>query len=158
MRRLLIAYSALLVSCDVFPGGGSSAFPPTITMAATVFGTGSLSVSGTVTLPPFSSSGKFVQLYVERSAGTGGGTQIQGSVQTTSSHEVDYEITGLPSGDYKIRLAVDESGNGVFSETGDYEGWYDGTLTSPKQSAGSAATIVLVSVSRTGMNFGVGEL
>lgn len=158
MRWLPIAYSALLVSCDSFPGGGNSAFPPAITMAATVFGAGTLSISGTVTLPPFSSAGRFVQLYVERSAGTGGGTQVQGSVQTTSSHEVAYEITGLPSGDYKVRLAVDETGNGVFAEAGDYDGWYDGTLTSPKQSVGAATTISLVSVSRTGMSFGVGEL
>jgi hypothetical protein len=157
LRFVLLSFFLILSSC--FEGGsGESAFAPSIEMAASVFGSGTLSIKGTVELPPTSSSQRFVQLYIYRSAGTGGGSQIQGSVQTTAAHEVNYTITGLPSGDYQIFLAVDETGNGIFSESGDYEGWYDGTLVSPKQNQASAATIVLSSVSRTGIDFAVGAL
>lgn len=154
-RIFAVLMSSFLVSCGV-GGEGSSSISPLVSLRATAFGSGTLSIEGTVALPDTSVEGSSVKLYLTRSTGTGGGNQEKTGVVTTTAHEVRYSISGLPSGDYKLRIQVDETGNGIFSERGDLEGWYSGTTSTPVQNETTGATIVLVSVSRFNMNFGIG--
>jgi hypothetical protein len=157
-RLFFAALNLILISCGGDPTGGSVGIAPVVSLRATAFGSGTLTIEGSVDLPTVSSEGSSIRLYISRSAGTGGGSQEKIGSVTTTAHEVRYSVSGLPSGDYKIQLQVDESGNGIFSESGDYEGWYNGSTTTPIQNSATAATIVLASVSRSNMNFGIGAI
>jgi hypothetical protein len=145
-----------LTGCTI-ESGGTSAQAPTISMTATVFGTGTLSISGTVDLPPLATDQRAIRLEIQGTGATVGVQQI-GGVVTTSAKEIMYSISNLPSGDYKIEMDVDETNDGNFGSSGDLEGWYDGTVISPVQSFAAAATVILSSVSRSNLNFGISDL
>ncbi|MEQ1876933.1 MAG: hypothetical protein ABL958_09830 [Bdellovibrionia bacterium] len=153
IKWVLLPVCLGLLSCGG-EGNGVNNLPPLVSLRATAFGSGTLSIEGTVDLPDASAEGANIRLFIKRTNGSA--DQEKTGTVTTLSHEVRYSISGLPAGDYQIELQVDQTGNSLYSESGDIEGWYNGSLNSPIQNSTVATTIVLASVSRTNINFGAG--
>jgi hypothetical protein len=113
-------------------------------------------ITGTITLPTGASAGRFVRIMVSRTSGSFG-DQLGPAGSTKSGGTLTYKITGLQPGTYKIGVAIDETGNDMLNDPGDYVGYARGTVEAPKMSE-SAADNIAVSASVFGVDFGVGVL
>lgn len=143
---------------DAGGGGVDAGAPPAGSLvfdASDIF-EGSLWLAGTVTLPE-SSSGQGIQINVVGDPDEGfPGNQV-GLLGNTSGDTVDYAVTGLAPGIYRIQLRVDATGNGMLGDAGDWEGWYDGTVEAPVLDQSGAAPVD-VHGTVTGVDFGLAIL
>ena len=124
MNRLKLVFSLVvmgilcLAGCDT--GGGDN---------------GGLTVSGTVTISPATSSGAETLLIAMDTSNadflaayTGGDFSSLDYIISVSvpngSTSVTYEITGVEEDTYLLGGAIDVDGNSAFGDSGDYEGTY----------------------------------
>ena len=120
---------------------------------------GSLTLTGTITLPKGSGSGKSIQL-----TASGGGADItkSGSVVapagTTPGESVPYTITGLEAGEYTVRARVDQNGDGNLSSSGDLDGQTGGTVEAPVFDSGKAKKVTVGPNGASGVDFGLGPV
>lgn len=118
---------------------------------------GSLTLTGTITLPKGAGSGKSIQL-----TASGGGADItkSGSVVapagTTPGESVPYTITGLSAGEYTVRARVDQNGDDNLSSSGDLDGQTGGTVEAPVLDSSKAKKVTVGPNGATGVDFGLG--
>ncbi len=86
-----------------------------------MFAEGTHSIGGSVDLPEGTSSGRFVQIILERT-GSSPFTEESTAGLTTDSDRIDFAIGGLSDGTYLVRLRVDATGNTRFRDAGDIGG------------------------------------
>lgn len=154
-KGLAVAVMMLcLAACggdDEDEGGGV----PTIKVTPFLF-EGPYTVKGTIELPADTASGRATQFEFARvNAGINGGAEIEPGPSTTDSKTIHFEINGLEDGEYLFRLGVDQSGDRKLG-TGDYEGWYGGTLQAPILDRQNAVVLKLEGRNHEGINFGIG--
>ena len=136
---------------------GMTMMPPStdLTFDADFIGKGGPNfITGTITLPAGATAGRFVQLEVIRKSGTPG-NQVGLGGMTKSGTTLTYKITGLEAGDYQVGARVDQTGNMMVNDPGDYIGFAKGTVAAPKKSSSMADTIN-VAAPVTGVDFGLG--
>jgi hypothetical protein len=159
---IAIASAFLLLSCS---DGGSSTGTSNggsgggaVTLDASTIFKGTLTLSGTITLPPGSGAGKSIQL-----TASGGGADITqkgsqvGLAGTTPGDSVPYTITGLVAGKYSVRARVDMDGNGALADDVDLDGFTGGTVDAPVRDISKAQQVDVGPSGATGVNFGVGK-
>ena len=130
--------------------------PPTtdIKLDASHFFHGTYYIAGTISLPAGASSGHVVQLNI---VAAGKGNYVGPGGVTGSGTTITYAIVGLPAGTYKVQARVDQTGNQMVGDNGDYEGYARGTVAAPKKLASTADDIAVAS-STTGVDFGLAVL
>ena len=139
-------------------GGGTDAGQPppgSLVFDASDIFEGSLWLAGTVTMPE-TSTGNSIQINVAGEPDDGFPGNQLGLLGTTSRATVDYAVTGLAPGLYSIQLRVDATGNGMLGDSGDWEGWYDGTVAAPIADRASAASVEVRAGPVGGVDFGIG--
>ncbi len=114
---------------------------------------GTLAVAGTVTFPVPLEPGSVLVLSIAASAGT---PRAQTFAMAALGDRVTYRIGGLVSGSYVIRVQADATRNGLVNDTGDYDGYYDGSATGPLLTRADARTVVLQTTCIDRLDFGVG--
>jgi hypothetical protein len=153
LRSTVCGLIALVaIGCGGSDPSSGSVEAPTL-LDSTPFG-GSLSISGTVSLPDSAVAGKAISLEVNRLAG--GNDLTRDSTQTTSAKTVKYVVSGVTDGDYEIRLRVDVTGNMQFSDPGDFDGFYRGSVAMPALSSSTGSKITVAGASLTAVDFGIG--
>jgi hypothetical protein len=137
------------------PDAGQDDKPPAtdLKLDAKAFFKGKFYITGTLQLPAGATAGRGVQLNVIADGLKGNFVGYAGMTKDGTSQT--YAITGLPAGTYKVQARVDQSGNQMLGDTGDYDGYARGTVASPKTTAGAADPIV-VNASVTAVDFGLG--
>jgi hypothetical protein len=160
MRTFAIACALLVVSCSdgaSNTGTTSSGGTSGVSLDASKIFKGTLTLSGTITLPPGTGAGKSIQL-----TASGGGADITqkgsqvGPAGTTAGDAVPYTVTGLAPGKYSIRARVDVDGNGSL-QSGDLDGYTGGTVDAPVVEFSKAKEIDVGPSGATGVDFGVGK-
>lgn len=116
---------------------------------------GSLWLAGTITLPE-AASGHGIQINVAGSPDEGFPGNQLGPLGTTDGATLEYAVTGLAPGTYSVQLRVDATGDGMLGSSGDWEGWYDGTVAAPITDRASAAEVEVRTGPVTGIDFGIG--
>lgn len=111
-------------------------------------------ITGTVTLPPGASAGRAVQIEVVRTDGFGG-NQLGAAGTTGAGSTLTYKVTSLEPGVYKIGVRVDETGNQMVNDTGDYIGFAKGTTGAPKTTSATADEITITDAPITGVDLGL---
>ena len=130
---------------------------PTVSIDS-YFGGGDLSISGTVQLPDSASAARSIMFGINKTSfDPYPFSEFDATQVTTTSKYVNYVVNGLSTGDYTLRMQVDQSGDLEYGTTGDFDGYYNGTVSAPIQSSGSATTITL-SESMSNVDFGIGTL
>jgi hypothetical protein len=124
---------------------------------ASVIFDGSLWLTGTIVLPE-DTSGLGMQLHVRGMPDEGFGGSFSGPVGTTTGGEVEYAITGLADGEYFVQLRVDATANGMVGESGDWEGYYDGSVEAPIFEEAGAPAVVVRSAPTADVDLGIGIL
>lgn len=142
---------------DTGPPGTDAGQPPAGSLVFEASFDGSLWLAGTVTMPT-SSTGNQMQINVVADPDEGFPGNRLGLLGSTSGDTVDYAVTGLRDGLYQVQLRVDTNGNGMLGDSGDWEGWYDGTVAAPVSDQASAAQVTVRGAPATGVDFGLGVL
>jgi hypothetical protein len=163
MRRLLwLAVASITLACSSgtsSTGGTSGGGGDGVDLDASRVFKGTLTLSGTITLPPGSGSGKGIQL-----TASGGGADISqkgsfvGAAGSTPGESVPYVITGLVAGEYTVRARVDQNDDNVLVSPGDLDGHSGGTLDAPVLDVGKAKKVTVGASGATGVDFGLGRL
>lgn len=141
-------------------GSGSDAGSPpagTLVFDASDIFDGSLWLSGTVTLPE-TSTGSAIQINVAGDPDDGFPGNQLGLLGMTSGATIDYAVTGLAPGIYNVQIRVDTNGDGMVGGSGDWEGWYAGTVAMPITDRAAATPIEVRTAPVTGADFGIGAL
>lgn len=144
----------LLVGCG--EGGKddpTDAGPRTVTIQLTEGG--ALSISGQLSMPEATPAGHMIQFTLDRLTAPAY-FSVEGAGSTNGDTVFDYRIVNATDGDYKIRFRVDLNDSGQF-DTGDLEGYYDGTVSAPIQDRSLAATLTLAGSAIEGADFGIGS-
>jgi hypothetical protein len=85
-------------------------------------------IMGTIALPSTVSPGRSTELSLEKAGPDVGGTQyIRSYVTEAGKLAVTYHIKLIQDGNYYLRFGVDQSGNGSMGDSGDLDGFFDGT-------------------------------
>lgn len=155
---LVIGFALALLSCSDSSSGGSSGGGGGVSLDASKIFQGNLTLSGTITLPAGTGSGKLIQL-----TASGGGSDITksgsqvGPAGSTPGDSVPYTITGLSEGKYSVRARIDVDGNGNLGDPGDLDGFTGGTVDAPIQDFGKAVKVDVGANGATGVDFGVNK-
>ena len=114
---------------------------------------------GTISLPANVAEGHATQLVIDKAGPGFTASQIVGSFMTHAGvAEVKYRLRKLPDGNYYIRFRGDQTGNMMFGDSGDFEGYYNGSVAMPIASKADAPVFHLVEQCRINADFGVGSL
>ena len=116
---------------------------------------GDYTISGTVSLSENTSSGHAIQFLVRR-VDAPQYIVIEPLGSTNDAGTFNFRIVNASDGGYKIAARVDANDSGVL-DTGDLDGYYDGTVSSPTQDDDAARTITIAGASVQDINFGLGE-
>lgn len=143
----MIFCGLLVTSC----GGSGSSF--CLSFDGSDFG-GNLTIEGTISTPNDVSAGKSTQMTVTRVTGGDGNLSLLQTSGNTCEGGSTYQVTGMTPGTYRIRLRVNVDGNNRVDDAVDLDGYYDGSVESPK-SFDEAETITLSSDSLENIDFGV---
>ncbi len=140
-----IAVLLSLVSC----GGDESSTP--LCVVSMQSNGGSLSISGIVSLPGPTISSNSAEIVFEPAV-----TSILSlSAISNNCVTIIYSATNLAAGTYTLKVNLYRSG--VSTETsGDYSGYYNGTVSSPILDSSSATSISLTE--SLSLNFGLGTV
>jgi hypothetical protein len=160
---LLVATFGFLLSCSDggstgTTSGATSTGNGSVSLDASKIFKGTLTLSGTITLPPGTGAGKSIQL-----TASGGGDDITkngsqvGSAGSSPGDSVPYTITGLSEGKYSVRARIDIDGNGVLG-SGDLDGFTGGTVDAPITDFAKAKEFDVGPSGATGVDFGVAKV
>lgn len=150
---------ALLLSCSSDSTGTTSGGTPTasgaVSLDASKIFKGTLTITGTITLPAGTGAGKAIQLTANGKTSdiTKSGSQV-GPAGSTAGDTVPYTITGLSEGKYSVRARIDVDGNGALG-AGDLDGYSGGTVDAPVTDVAKAKEIDVGPSGATGVDFGV---
>ena len=116
-------------------------------------------IKGTITLPSNVAPGSPTQLSLEKAGPDPGGTQYIGSYVTEASKlTITYHVKLVQDGNYYLSFGVDQSGNGSFGDSGDLDGFYDGTTAAPIMTKANAPVVAVRGSCQSDRDFGVGPL
>jgi hypothetical protein len=147
-----------LVACgdDARPEEAEEERVPLIDMHPGLF-EGPLTVKGTLTLPADTRPGVYTVFeFDQMNSGPIPGVAVQMGPHTTDAKKMRFAINGLQDGAYKFRFFVDQNGNNDM-DSGDYEGWYAGTVDNPMLSDEEATVLKLEGRNHEGVDFGIGR-
>ena len=157
----LVLVLLLLTACGGGGGGSSSdADRQRITMSLDDFelGTdGNGKISGMIPLPASVAADTRLQLTVMRTAPEELTARASGHLRYATT-SIAYLITDLPAGTYSVRLRLDVTGNEMYGDPGDLEGWFEGTTDTPIFEAVDADERELADEEAIILNFGVGTV
>jgi len=120
---------------------------------------GNSGIAGTISLPANVAAGHATQLVIDKAGPGFTATQIAGTFMTQAGvTEVKYRLSKLPDGNYYIRFRVDQTGNMMFGDPGDFEGYPNGSVAMPIASKADARVFHVVEQCRINADFGVGAL
>ncbi len=140
-------------STDSSTDAGNSCLPGATFAFDGGFG-GTLAVRGTFSLPATLQAARIIVVSVASAAG--GESRDQSFAATAASDRFSYRIGGLVKGSYVIRVRADANGNGVVNDSGDYDGYYDGSSVGPIQTRADAKVVTLDATCIDALNFGAG--
>jgi hypothetical protein len=116
-------------------------------------------IMGTIALPSGVSPGRATQLSLEKAGPDPGGTQLIGSYVTEPGKLViSFHVKLVQDGNYYLSFGVDESNNGAFGDSGDLNGFFDGTVAAPIMSKADAPVIAVRGACQAGRDFGIGPV
>lgn len=150
------ALTLVLGGCSSGDSGGGASGP--VRLDASLIFKGSLSLTGTISLPSGSGGGKLIQL-----TASGGGASITQSgsfvaaAGSTPGESVPYTIVGLVEGEYSVRARVDQDGDGNLASAGDLDGYSGGTVEAPIFDFAKAKKLTVGPSGATGVDFGIGR-
>jgi len=111
-----------------------------------LFGSGGLSLSGTVTLSNSVAAGAGAQIGIISGSTVPGspwfGNELIGGRLQGAGATLRFRITNLDAGEYRVFARVDASGNGSFEE-GDLGGYYAGSAENAVQDPAAATAVQL---------------
>lgn len=140
-------------TADAGPEAGTSCLPGATFALDGGFG-GTLAVRGTFNLPATLQAARIVVVSVASAAG--GESHDQSFAATAPSDRFSYRIGGLVKGSYVIRVRADSNGNGLVTDSGDYDGYYDGSSVAPILTRADAKLVTLDATCLDAINFGAG--
>ncbi len=138
---------------DAGTDAGASCLPGATFALDGGFG-GTLAVRGTFNLPATLQAARIVVVSVASAAG--GESHDQSFAATAASDRFSYRIGGLVKGSYVIRVRADANGNGLVTDSGDYDGYYDGSAVAPILTRADAKVVTLDTTCLDALNFGAG--
>lgn len=116
-------------------------------------------IVGTISLPADVAAGSATQLVIDKAGPGYTATQIAGSFVTQAGvTEVKYRLRKLPDGNFYLRFRVDQTGNGMFGDSGDFEGYWGGSVAMPIASKADAPVFHIIEQCRINADFGVGAV
>ena len=116
-------------------------------------------IVGTISLPADVAAGSATQLVIDKAGPGYTATQIAGSFVTQAGvTEVKYRLRKLPDGNFYLRFRVDQTGNGMFGDSGDFEGYWGGSVAMPIRSKADAPVFHIIEQCRINADFGVGAV
>ncbi len=120
---------------------------------------GEVKIDGAVTLPA-AINGRSMRMTVTETSTTSKCSQVQTDTISQNTDTIKFQINNLIEGNYTIRMQVDVTNNGPYTDAGDYDGYYKGTTSSPVFTADTATEITITSenISQSGFDFGLGEV
>ena len=104
-------------------------------------------------MPDGTPSGHFIQFRVFRTSSPALAV-IEPLGNTNSSGEFEYRIVNAADGDYQVSARVDINDSGQF-DTGDLDGYFDGTVDQPIQDDDLATEITLRGMPVQDVDFGI---
>jgi hypothetical protein len=120
---------------------------------------GNSGIVGTISLPANVTAGSYTQLVFDKAGPGFTASQIAGSFMTQAgATDVKYRLRKLPDGNYYLRFRVDQTGNMMFGDPGDFEGYYNGSVAMPIASKADAPLVTVNAQCRINADFGVGSL
>lgn len=90
---------------------------------------GTYAIRGTISFPAILPAQRVVLVSIVASVGND--VHQQAFATAAASDRFTYRIGGLTTNKYIVRIQADAGGNGTVTETGDYDGYYDGTSAGP---------------------------
>lgn len=142
------------------PGDEASPTPeaPQEAVLASELWNGTLTLSGTISFPELTASGRAYTLRVNYSGEMTGYEEYY--FQTSSQKSLPYRIENLEPMSLTVGLIIDQDGDGSveWDDAGNIGGWYNGTLADPIVLEDEALLISLTDSSLTGLDFGVGVI
>ena len=146
----------LLIVFLFFTGCKKSSSAPDTNVSRIVLNSdlgGVFSIEGIVYLPDDAAVNRKIELSIYIL-----GTTTPISVQnqnTTDEKRVKFEIREVPAGGYNIRMRIDQDGDGFVDSTGDYKGYWDGTVAEPSLVLGNARPLYVTDSNISDLEFGV---
>ncbi len=144
-------------------GGGPEPVSPEIVFVSNF--DGPYELLGTVTLPEGTPAGSGARLEFGFPTPFGISFQQSAEVETNLAGEVRFRVLDVDNGNFVIGLAVDTGDggvfnqpNGIYNETGDLRGYYNGTTASPVMNAGDAPLVQVAGSNLADLDFGVGAV
>lgn len=153
-----LAGMVLVLSGCQNAGAGSGASAQINFAVDSSFDSGTSAITGAVSFPSGTASGRALQITVQKTTSGDTYTVIDGTFTTNGASSMTYRVTNVSDGTYKIRVRVDTDGNNSLIDSGDLDGWYNGTVLSPITSSSSATEVTVSGGDATGRDFGVGAI
>lgn len=136
----------------VTDGGGTCL--PTATFSLDGAYGGVLAVRGTLTFPAPLPQGRAVTVSFQ--AEVGGEIRQQTYSTLAISDRFTYRVGGLIPGRYILRVQADATNNGSVTDSGDYDGYFNGTSAGPLLLRADAVAVEVKDVCRDNLDFGAG--
>jgi hypothetical protein len=118
---------------------------------------GPLTVQGIITLPADTRPGVYTVFEFDQpTSGPIPDITVLVGPDTTDAKKMRFVLKGLKDGEYKFKFFVDQNNNRGM-DSGDYEGWYAGTVDNPLLSYEVATVLKLEGRDHEGIDFGIGR-
>ena len=149
---MMLVLAGIFTGCnDSSSGGGGVA---TVTLDPHL-DDGPYTISGSVQLPDGASAGKYVKIQVNKAMAY---SEADTTQKSGKGNLLFFRIVGVTDGDYEILIETDQTGNLVFGDSGDFKGYYDGTVDVPVQDSVSAVEVTVSGASVENVDFGIGVI